>query len=52
MSTEQQQQYLERLIEEQLKRNAPDLLRLWKLQQEERYLNEIRSFYREKNWSL
>ncbi|MEI7410086.1 hypothetical protein [Pectobacterium aroidearum] len=46
MSTEQQQQYLERCIEEQRKRNAPDLLRLWKLQQEERYRNEIHSFYR------
>ncbi|WP_264041486.1 hypothetical protein [Pectobacterium carotovorum] len=46
MSTEQQQQYLERCIEEQRKRNAPDLLRLWKLQQEHKYLNEIRDFYR------
>ncbi|GKV89308.1 hypothetical protein [Pectobacterium carotovorum] len=52
MSTEQQQQFLERFIAEQRKRDAPDLLKLWKLQQEEKHLNEIRSFYREINWSL
>lgn len=52
MDTNQQQQFLEKIIEANRNKNAPDLLREFRMREEQRRLNQARSFYRSENWSL
>lgn len=52
MGTKQQQQFLEKLIESNRKNNMPDLLREFRMREEQRRLDQARSFYRSENWSL
>lgn len=52
MDTKEQKSFLEKLITENRKNNLPDLLREWRMKDEEAHLNQIRSHSRATNWSL
>lgn len=52
MTEEQQKDFLSRLIDRNRDRLSPDSLREWRMREEERHLNQIRSFHKANNWSL
>lgn len=52
MDITKQSEFLQKLINENRKNNLIDLLREWRMKEEQSHLNQIRSASRAKNWSL
>lgn len=52
MDITKQSEFLQKLINENRKNNVIDLLREWRMKEEQSHLNQIRSESRAKNWSL
>lgn len=52
MDITKQSEFLEKLINENRKNNLIDLLREWRMKEEQSHLNQIRSASRVNNWSL
>lgn len=52
MDITKQSEFLQKLINENRKNNLIDLLREWRMKEEQSHLNQIRSESSAKNWSL
>lgn len=52
MDNEQQIKFIEKIIDAKRVKNAPDLLREFRMREEQGRLDQARSFYRSENWSL